>query len=77
MSSIVLDAAAVAALKNCKQPAIIRDSNGAVVGLFEPPKRIYNEGEISEIDEAELDRREREWKGIPSSEVRRMLEDLR
>lgn len=77
MSTIVLDSVAVEALRKCHEPVVLRDSSGALLGYFEPPERIYAEGEVPEFDEAELDRREREWKGIPSAEVRRMLEGLR
>lgn len=45
--------------------------------MFEPAElHIYEEGETPEFDEAELDRRERRWQGIPSAEVRRRLEEL-
>ncbi len=73
MSTIVLDAAAIEALKKCREPAVLRDSNGAVVGYFEPPERIYQEGEIPEFDEDELDRREASHNVMSSDEVRRRL----
>jgi len=77
MSNIVLDASSVELLRKCVEPAVLRDADGKVVGYFEPPVRIYEEGEIPEFDDAELDRREQRWEGIPSAEVRRRLEKLR
>jgi hypothetical protein len=77
MSTIVLDPSSTALLRSCTEPTVLRDAEGNVVGYFEPPARLYEEGEIPEFDEAELDRREQRWQGIPSAEVRRMLENLR
>jgi hypothetical protein len=77
MSTITLDAAAAEILKNCTRSAELRDPAGNVVGYFEPAPRIYPPGELPEFDEAELDRREAQWDGIPSAEVRRRLEQLR
>jgi hypothetical protein len=77
MSTIVLDAATIEALKQCHEPAVLRDSIGTVIGYFEPPEPIYNEGDLPQFDEAELDRREQQWQGIPSADVRKMLENLR
>jgi len=49
-----------------------------VLGTFDPtPLRFYEEGEIPEFDEAELDRREKRRAGIPSDVARRILESLR
>ena len=77
MSTIILDALSADLLRKCEQPAVLRDADGKVVGYFEPPMRLYKEGEIPDFDEAELDRREQRWDGIPSAEVRRRLEKLR
>lgn len=77
MATIVLDASSIELLRKCAESAVIRDADGNVVGYFEPRVRLYDEGEIPEFDEAELDRREQRWEGIPSAEVRRRLEELR
>lgn len=76
MSTIVLDPQAADALRKCAQSAVLRDRDGNVVGYFEPPPKLYRPGEIPEFDEAELDRREARWEGIPSDEARRRLERL-
>ena len=77
MSTIVLDSAAADALRKCVEPAVLRDSAGNVVGYFEPALRVYEEGEIPDLDEDELDRREAQRNVIPAEEVRRRLENLR
>lgn len=77
MGKIVLSAELVAALRNCKAPAQLCDSEGNVIGYFEPPVRLYEPGEIPQFDEDELDRREKRWLGIPSADVRRSLEQQR
>jgi len=77
MSTIVLNPESAAALRNCEQTAVLRDQDGNVIGCFEPPPRLYKPGEIPDFDEAELDRREKRWEGIPSAEVRRRLEEQR
>lgn len=76
MSTIVLDPSSTALLRSCSELTVLQDSDGNVVGYFEPPVRLYEEGEIPMFDEAELDRREQNWQGIPSAEVRRLLENL-
>jgi hypothetical protein len=76
MSTIVLNDEAAEELKKCTTSAILRDSAGNVVGYFE--RRLYDPSLIPEFDEAELKRRETNWQGIPSAEVRRrLLEELR
>jgi len=76
MSTIVLNDQAVELLKQCTTSALLRDSEGNVVGYFE--RRLYDPALIPEFDEAELDRREAAGQFIPSAEVRRrMLEELR
>ena len=77
MSTIVLDPQSADILRNCAESAVLRDVHGNIVGYFEPAPRFYKPGEIPEFDEAELDRREQRWEGIPSAEVRRQLENLR
>ena len=77
MSTIVLDSQSADILRNCAQSAVLCDRDGNIVGYFEPPPRLYRPGEIPDFDEAELDRRERRWEGIPSAEVRRILEEPR
>jgi hypothetical protein len=77
MSTIILDASAADALRNCVESAVLRDASGNVVGYFEPAPRLYQPGEIPDFDPAELDRREERWAGIPSAEVRRRLESLK
>ena len=57
---------------------VLRGPGGTVLGTFDPtPLRFYEEGEIPEFDEAELDRREKRRAGIPSDVARRILESLR
>jgi hypothetical protein len=73
MSTIVLDPQSVEALRNCNQSAVLRDRDGNVVGYFEPPPKLYQPGETPSFDEAELDRREARWEGIPATEARRRL----
>ena len=75
MSTIVLDDQSIELLKQCATSAVLRDSAGNIVGVFE--RRIYDPALIPDIDEAELDRRSRRWQGIPHAEARRMLEELR
>jgi len=77
MSTVVLDASSIELLRKCAESVVIRDADGNVVGYFEPRVRLYEEGEVPEFDEIELDRREQRWEGIPSAEVRRRLEELR
>lgn len=77
MSTIVLDADSADRLRSCAEPTILCDQAGAVIGLFEPPERLYEAGEIPDFDPAELNRRRQRWQGIPSAEVRRRLEELR
>lgn len=76
MSTIVIDRAWAEMLRKCGESAVLRDSEGNIVGFFEPPARLYDAGHTPEFDEAELDRREQRWEGIPSTEVRRRLESL-
>ena len=52
MGRIVLDAESAAALRNCAQPAVLCDPDGNIVGYFEPPPRLYEPGEIPELDAA-------------------------
>jgi hypothetical protein len=74
MTTIVLDQSLANKLRECKGMAVLRDSDGRVVGYFEPPGRhVYQEGEIPEFNEDEMDRRVARWEGIPSEEVRRRL----
>jgi hypothetical protein len=77
MSSIVLDAKLIEAFRNCADSTVLRDQEGNVVGFFEPPLKLYEEAEIPELDEAEIERRIQRWRGISSAEVRRQLEQLR
>ena len=78
MTQITLDQATADRLRAAGNWTQILDPSGAIVGYFEPADlHVYEEGEIPEFDEAELDRRERRWQGIPSEEVRRRLEELR
>lgn len=78
MSTITLDESVVHQLAACKKVTMLCDQQGNVIGTFDPtPIRIYEEGETPEFDEEELDRRAKRWEGIPSDEVRRILEMLR
>jgi len=74
MSTIVIDPQSASALRECAESAVLRDREGNVLGYFEPPARLYAPGEVPKFDEAELNRREQRWEGIPSSEIRRDLE---
>jgi hypothetical protein len=74
MSEIVLDQTSAEKLRACDKVTLIRDPSGKVVGYFEPQQlHVYEEGEIPEFDEDELDRRVARWEGIPAEEVRRRL----
>jgi hypothetical protein len=76
MSTIVLDPQAADLLKQCQGSAVIRDREGNLLGYFE--RRLYDPSLIPDFDNAELDRREADFQGIPSAEVRRrLLEELR
>jgi hypothetical protein len=75
MSTIVIDAEMARLLKSFGQSAVLRDTDGNIIGVFEP--RLYDPALIPEFDEDELDRREANFQGIPSAEVRRRLEELR
>lgn len=76
MTTIVLDQSLAEMLRQCKEMTVLRDSDGKLVGYFEPRDlHVYEEGEIPELDEDELDRRVARWEGIPSAEVRRRLLD--
>jgi len=78
MSTITLDPSLAKQLASCKGLTVLRDPQGAVLGTFDPtPLRIYEEGEIPEFDEAELDRREKRRAGIPHEVARQILESLR
>lgn len=55
VSSIVLDQAAAAKLRNCREVTLLRDQSGKVVGYFQPPElHVYEEGEIPEFVEESL-----------------------
>jgi hypothetical protein len=73
MGRIVLSMELAAALRNCKAPSEICDSDGNIIGYFEPPPRLYEPGEIPDFDQEELDRREKTWLGILASDVRHCL----
>ena len=74
MTTIVLDQSLVEKLRECKEVTILRDPDGKLIGYFEPRElHVYEEGEIPEFDEDEMDRRVARWDGIPSGEVRRRL----
>jgi hypothetical protein len=75
MSTIILDTPAAELLKQCQRAAVIRDREGNILGYFE--RRLYDPGLIPDVDKAELDRRAAAGDFIPSSEVRRRLEELR
>jgi len=78
MSTITLDQSLASQLAACKDLTVLRDPHGAVLGTFDPtPLRIYEEGEIPEFDEEELNRRAKRRQGIPSEVVRQVLESLR
>jgi len=78
MSTITLDQTLANQLMGCKDLTVLRDPQGAYLGVFDPqPVRLYEEGEIPEFDEAELNRRALRRQGIPSELVRRVLESLR
>lgn len=81
MTQITLDQATIDRLRAAGELAQILDPQRATVGYFESAEmHVYEEGEegeVPEFDEAELDRREQRWQGIPSDEVRRRLEKLR
>lgn len=78
MSTIILDQSAAEKLASCIEAAVIRDPQGKVIGYFEPARvPVYEEGQIPDFDEEELDRREARHDVIPSDEVRRRLERLR
>ena len=76
MTTIVVDQSLAETLRQCKEMTVLRDAEGKVVGYFEPRElHVYEEGEIPEFDDDELDRRVERWEGIPSAEVRRRLLD--
>ncbi len=77
MSTIIVDRKWAETLRNCVESAVLRDSEGKIVGYFEPPAQLYEAGHTPDFDEAELDRREERWQGIPSAEIRKQLESLR
>lgn len=78
MSTLVLDQSAADRLLACHEATVLHDPSGTVIGVFDPtPLAICDPGTVPEFDEAELDRREERWEGIPSAEVRRRLERLR
>jgi hypothetical protein len=73
MSTIVLNDQAIEQLKQCATTAVLRDSQGNVVGYFE--RRLYDPALIPDFDAAELDRRSQRWQGIPHAEARRLWEE--
>ncbi|HUE73020.1 MAG TPA: hypothetical protein VMP01_19200 [Pirellulaceae bacterium] len=78
MTQIMLDQATIDRLRAAGKVAQILDPHGTTVGFFEPADlHVYDEGELPDFDETELDRREQRWQGIPAEEVRRRLEKLR
>jgi hypothetical protein len=77
MATIVLDSSSAETLRKCDSPAVLRDAQGTIVGYFQPVRPTYDPRDIPEFDEAELDRREQRWQGLPGAEVRRQLENLR
>ncbi len=55
MSTIILDQSLVEKLRQCKEMTVLRDASGVVVGYFEPLEaHVYNEGEIPDLNWAEL-----------------------
>jgi hypothetical protein len=78
MSSITMDQQSAAALRKCGGITVLCDADGHPIGYFQPVEPKYDPRHIPEFDEAELDRRQQDWKNaIPSAEVRRRLEELR
>lgn len=78
MSTVTLDESVASQLIECKGLTTLRDPQGRVIGTFAPASvRIYDEGETSELDIAELNRRAARGDGIPSSIVREVLLSLR
>lgn len=76
MSEITLDQSSARLLRECRKVTLLRDPNGKVIGYFEPRHlHVYDEGEIPEFDEDELDRRVERWEGIPAQEVLRRLRE--
>lgn len=72
MSNIVLNDQAIELLKQCSNTAVLCDSSGNVVGIFE--RRLYDPALIPEFDETEPNRRSKRWQGIPHAEARRLWE---
>jgi hypothetical protein len=78
MSTVELDQVTAEKLLACRELTLVRGPGGAIIGLFEPQEvLVTDQGVVPEFDEAELDRREQRWEGIPSAEVRKRLEQLR
>ena len=75
MTKITLDQSFVGQLAACKDLTVLCDPQGNVLGTFEP-MRFYEEGEIPEFDEAELDRREKRRSGIPSDVALQILKSM-
>jgi len=74
MTAVVLDHASAEKLRECQQLTAVRDPEGKLIGYFEPrSQHVYQEGEIPEFDEDELDRREANRDVLSSAEVRRRL----
>ena len=74
MTAITLDQSSAERLRGCQQITALRDPQGKIIGYFEPRAlHIYQEGEIPEFDEDELDRREARHDVLTSEEVRRRL----
>ncbi len=78
MSTFILDPSAAETLRKCREPALLSDAAGNVVGYFRPALQPpYDPRDIPPLDEDELNRREAARDFISSAEVRRRLEKLR
>ena len=78
MSVIVLDAATILKLRADGTSVKISDREGNIVGTFFPvqPNELA-EGEVPDIPEEELQRREARWQGLTSDEVLQRLRSRR
>jgi len=77
MSTITLDEATVEKLRAFNTRVELRDPQGNVVGFFRPAPRIYEEGQVPDLNEENsnaglLNRRE-----LTTAEVLRRLEERR
>jgi hypothetical protein len=80
MSSITIEPELIARLRKARGPCWLCDADGNLVGYFHPgkfePPQVYEEGDVPELSEEEVQRRLAEPGGRTWEEIKRDLERM-